>query len=122
MLKSIDPLLTADLLHTLRSMGHGDELVVADSNFPVASVAATTVQGTPIMLAGATMVDACRAILSVLPIDTFVDPAAWRMEVVAEPMPWSARPRNDLTGASSLRRVLFCRTAPRPDPCAVPRR
>jgi len=88
MLKSIDPLLTADLLHTLRSMGHGDELVVVDNNFPVTSVAATTVCRKPVLLAGASMVDTCRAILSVLPIDTFVDPAVWRMEVVGDPQAW----------------------------------
>lgn len=88
MLKSIDPLLTADLLHILRSMGHGDELVVVDSNFPASSVAATTKRRRPVVLAGSNVVDACRAILSVYPIDTFVDPALWRMEVVGEPETW----------------------------------
>jgi hypothetical protein len=34
LLKGIDPLLTADLLHILRSMGHGNKLVVCDCNFP----------------------------------------------------------------------------------------
>lgn len=89
MLKSIDPLLTADLLHVLRAMGHGDELVVVDANFPAASVAAATMRRRPVLLAGANVVEACRAILSVLPVDTFVDPAAWRMEVVGDP---EARP------------------------------
>ena len=37
MLKGIDPLLGADLLHVLRSMGHGDELAIVDANFPAAS-------------------------------------------------------------------------------------
>ena len=39
MLKGIHPLLHADLLHTLAAMGHGDELVIADANFPAASMA-----------------------------------------------------------------------------------
>ncbi|MDA0288566.1 MAG: ribose ABC transporter, partial [Proteobacteria bacterium] len=43
MLKNIHPLLSADLLYILRSMGHGDELILADCNFPSASVAAHTV-------------------------------------------------------------------------------
>lgn len=88
MLKSIHPLLTADLLHVLRAMGHGDELVVVDSNFPLTSVAATTVRRRPVHLAGANVVEACAAILSVLPVDTFVDQAAWRMEVVGDPAAW----------------------------------
>ena len=36
MLKTISPLLTPDALHALASMGHGDELVIADANFPAA--------------------------------------------------------------------------------------
>ena len=39
MLKGLDPLLSPDLLHVLRAMGHGDEIVVADANFPAASMA-----------------------------------------------------------------------------------
>ncbi len=39
MLKSIDPLLNADVLYALRSMGHGDELIICDTNFPADSVA-----------------------------------------------------------------------------------
>ena len=39
MLKGIHPLLHADFLHALAAMGHGDELVIVDANFPAASVA-----------------------------------------------------------------------------------
>jgi len=42
LLKGIDPLLTADLLYTLRNMGHGDKLCVCDCNFPAAEVASKT--------------------------------------------------------------------------------
>ena len=45
MLKSIDPLLNADVLYALRSMGHGDELIICDTNFPADSVAHETVLG-----------------------------------------------------------------------------
>ena len=43
MLKGIDPVLNADVLHALRAMGHGDDLIIADTNFPSDSVARQTV-------------------------------------------------------------------------------
>ncbi|WP_427832670.1 RbsD/FucU domain-containing protein, partial [Agrobacterium pusense] len=42
MLKNIDPALNADVLHALRAMGHGDTLVISDTNFPSDSVARHT--------------------------------------------------------------------------------
>ena len=39
MLKSIDPILNADVLRALRAMGHGDDLILCDTNFPADSVA-----------------------------------------------------------------------------------
>ena len=45
MLKGIDPILNADVLHALRAMGHGDDLIIADTNFPSNSVARETVLG-----------------------------------------------------------------------------
>ena len=45
MLKGIDPLLNADVLYALRAMGHGDRLVVCDTNFPADSIARQTVFG-----------------------------------------------------------------------------
>lgn len=80
MLKGIHPLLHADLLHALASMGHGDELVVADANFPWASLGRRVVH-----LAGATAPDALDAILTVFPLDTFVDQPALTMKVVGDP-------------------------------------
>jgi L-fucose mutarotase len=85
MLKNLDPLLNADILHALRAMGHGDELVVCDANFPADSVAHETVTGKLLRMDGADAPRAVRAILSVLPLDTFVDSPAMRMEVVGEP-------------------------------------
>lgn len=85
MLKNIDPLLHADLLHGLRAMGHGDRLVVCDTNFPAESVARQTSLGRLLRLDGVGCATAVRAILSVLPLDTFIDDAAMRMEVVGNP-------------------------------------
>jgi L-fucose mutarotase len=80
MLKGIHPLLHADLLHALASMGHGDELVIADANFPWASIGRRVVH-----LAGASAPDALNAILTVFPLDTFVDQPALTMQVVGDP-------------------------------------
>lgn len=74
MLKGIDPLLTPDLLRLLAQMGHGDVLAVVDRNYPAHAAGAPVVE-----LAGADLVGALRAILAVLPVDTFIDPPAWHM-------------------------------------------
>jgi L-fucose mutarotase len=52
LLKGISPILTADLLHVLRSAGHGDEIALVDCNFPAAECATKTVSGKCITLAG----------------------------------------------------------------------
>ncbi|NLQ16227.1 fucose-binding protein [Marinomonas sp. M1K-6] len=81
MLKNIDPLLNGELLKVLRTMGHGDDIVLVDRNFPAASVAA----GKPVIrLDGVNVIQAAAAILSVLPLDTFVDHPVTRMQVVGE--------------------------------------
>jgi len=80
MLKHIDPLLNADLLYILRAMGHGDDLALVDRNFPAASVARRLVR-----LDGVDVVTAGRAILSVLPLDSFVERPVLRMQVVDRP-------------------------------------
>jgi L-fucose mutarotase len=86
MLKNINPLLNADILHALASMGHGDELVITDANFPAAAIAAQTVLGKPLHIAVDT-ITALEAVLSLFPIDTF-DPerAPVRgMQIVGQP-------------------------------------
>jgi L-fucose mutarotase len=85
MLKNIDPLLNAELLYALRAMGHGDEIVICDANFPADSVARETVLGDLLRIDGASAAEAARAILSVMPLDAFVDEPALRMEVVGQP-------------------------------------
>ncbi|MFM8702259.1 MAG: RbsD/FucU family protein [Hyphomicrobiales bacterium] len=85
MLKKIDPLLNADVLYALRAMGHGDDLVICDTNFPADSVARQTVLGKVLRIDNTTAAEAARAILSVMPLDTFVDDPALRMEIVGNP-------------------------------------
>lgn len=84
MLKGIDPRLNADVLYALRSMGHGDTIVVADTNFPSDSVARATVLGDLLRMDNLTAAQAVEAILSVMPLDTFVKDFAGRMEMVGE--------------------------------------
>lgn len=68
MLKNISPLLSPELLKILAEMGHGDELVIGDGNFPAASVAQRLVRadghGVPELL---------DAVLALFPLDTYVD-------------------------------------------------
>ena len=88
MLKNIDPLLNAEVLGALRAMGHGDDLVIADTNFPSDSIAQSTTLGTLLRI-DRPAAEVVRAVLSVYPVDEFEDPdgnpAAARMEVVGEP-------------------------------------
>jgi L-fucose mutarotase len=80
MLKGIHPLLSADLLHVLASMGHGDEVALVDRNYPALSsgTRSITLVGADVLLAG-------EAICSLFPLDAFVDSPVQRMEVVDEP-------------------------------------
>lgn len=85
MLKGIDPRLNADVLYALRAMGHGDALIIADTNFPADSVARATVLGGLLRMDNLSAGEAVEAVLSVYPLDTFVDDFAGRMEIVGEP-------------------------------------
>ena len=86
MLKGISPLLNADVLYALKAMGHGDMLVIVDTNFPADSIARETTFGTLLRIDNVTSAQAAKAILSVMPLDSFVDDAATRMEVVGAPL------------------------------------
>lgn len=79
MLKTLDPLLTGELLAILADMGHGDEIVISDANFPAVKVAERLIQ-----MPG---IDACTvltAVLSLLPLDDFVDHPAAVMDAPGE--------------------------------------
>ncbi len=84
MLKGLDNRLNADVLYVLRAMGHGDMLVIADTNFPSDSIARDTVHGELLRMENLTAAEAVQAVLSVLPLDTFVDDFAGRMEIVGD--------------------------------------
>jgi L-fucose mutarotase len=79
-LKGMDALLSADLLYVLRAMGHGDELVIVDANFPAASTGRRVVR-----LDGVSATRTLEAVLSVMPLDDFVDAPCARMQVVEDP-------------------------------------
>ena len=85
MLKGLDNRLNADVLYALRGMGHGDTLVISDTNFPADSIARETVLGSLLRMENLTCAQATQAVLSVFPLDTFVDDFAGRMEVVGDP-------------------------------------
>ena len=77
MLKNLNPLLSPDLLYILRAMGHGDELAIVDANFPAESAGPLVVR-----LDAVSATVALEAVLSVMPLDTFVDLACFVMEPV----------------------------------------
>ena len=85
MLKYIDNRLNAEVLGVIRAMGHGDTLVLSDTNFPADSIARSTVTGTLLRMENLTAGEAAQAILSLLPLDTFVPDHAARMEIVGAP-------------------------------------
>jgi L-fucose mutarotase len=80
MLKTIPPLIGPDLLHVLACMGHGDEIAIVDANYPAESAGPDLVR-----MDGHSATDVLDAVLSLLPLDTFVDVAAHGMAVVGEP-------------------------------------
>lgn len=85
MLKNFDNRLNAEVIQVLRAMGHGDTLVLADTNFPSDSVARHTITGQLLRMDNLTTAEATEAILSVLPLDTFVPDHAARMENAEAP-------------------------------------
>lgn len=80
MLRNLSPLLTPDLLHILRSMGHGDEIALVDGNFP-----STTMAQRLVRLDGIPATEVLKAVLAVMPLDLRVETRAHRMEVVGDP-------------------------------------
>ncbi|MEM6886962.1 MAG: RbsD/FucU domain-containing protein [Pseudomonadota bacterium] len=80
MLRNIDPILSPELLYTLRAMGHGDEIVIADANFPGSSSGPDCIRAD-----GSSASEVLQAVLSVMPLDTFVPDPALTMQVVGDP-------------------------------------
>lgn len=80
MLIGIDPVLSGELLKILDEMGHGDQLLLVDRNYPAAA------SGKPVIRLGeVTTTRAVTAILSVFPLDSFVERPLARMEVDNDP-------------------------------------
>ena len=84
MLKGTDPLLGPDLLHALALMGHGDEIVIVDANFPAASVARKTVYGSALAM-GCDALQALSTILTVFPLDEHEPDPVSTMQMVGQP-------------------------------------
>lgn len=80
MLRDIPPILSPDLLQSLRAMGHGDDIVIVDANFP-----ATALSSRCHRLDGVRATDVLEAVLRVMPLDNFVQDPALVMEVVGNP-------------------------------------
>lgn len=88
MLKNLDPILSAPLLAALKEMGHGDEIALVDTNFPAYAMNARIIH-----MPGIDAPRAVRAVLSLMPLDDFVEcPAA----TMASPNPADAAPINAL--------------------------
>lgn len=88
MLKNIPTILSPELLKILMEMGHGDELVIADGNFPAATMANRLVR-----LDGHGVPEVLEAVLKLFPLDTYDDKPVGLMEVVpgdnVEPTIWN---------------------------------
>ncbi len=84
MLKGIDQRLSAEVVHALMLMGHSDDLVICDVNHPAAAIAAETTYGRLIDMAGCDIPTALGAILTLMPLDTFVPAPVTRMQVVGD--------------------------------------
>lgn len=80
MLFGINPILSPEFLHALRAMGHGDEICICDANFPSVSNAQRLIRAD-----AADAVEVADAVLSLMPLDTFVPTAAFVMQVVGKP-------------------------------------
>lgn len=80
MLRDIDPLLSPSQLFALRAMGHGDEIVIADANFPGTSLGPDIIRAD-----GSDASQILRAVLSVMPLDIYVPDPALSMQVVDNP-------------------------------------
>lgn len=79
MLIGIDPLLSGEALSVLRDMGHGDTIAITDANFP------SQFLGPPVIRMDVDAPRALRAILSVMPLDSFVEHPVQRMEIDGKP-------------------------------------
>jgi L-fucose mutarotase len=106
MLKGVPDILSPDLLKVLAEMGHGDEIVIGDGNFPAASIARRLIRAD-----GHGTRELLRAILAVIPLDTYADPNVVLMEVASgdpnNPVIWDAY-RKAIDAAEGDRAKIAC--------------
>ena len=79
MLKGISPILPPELLSIMCEMGHGDTLVIADGNFPAASIAKDSHL---VRCDGHGVPEILEAILKLYPLDQYVEKPVTLMDVV----------------------------------------
>ena len=79
MLKNIPPILSPEMLKVLCEMGHGDRLVIADANFPSASMGKNAIV---LRADGHSATELLDAILQLFPLDTYVDRPVSLMQVM----------------------------------------
>lgn len=112
MLKGIPSILSPELLKILMEMGHGDEIVIGDGNFPAAAYAQRLVR-----LDGHNVPDILQAILKLFPLDPYVENPVALMEVVpgdtVKPVIWEeykkiiAESGNDSNKIEHVERFAF---------------
>lgn len=79
MLKNIPPILTPELLKVMSEMGHGDQIVIGDGNFPAESIG----KGKPVIrLDSCGVPELLDAMLQFFPLDPYVEQPVTLMEVV----------------------------------------
>lgn len=79
MLRNINPILSPELLYVLRAMGHGDVLAIADANFPAQALGPKCVRAD-----GSSASEILRAVLELMPLDTYAEQPAVCMQVVGD--------------------------------------
>ena len=77
MLKKIPQILSPQLVKTLMEMGHGDEIVIADGNFPNSSISKNVIRAD-----GLSGTEILKAVLELFPLDSYAPEQVFLMEVV----------------------------------------
>lgn len=79
MLRGISPVISPELLKILAEMGHGDELVIADANYPAAATARRLVRAD-----GVAATDLLDAVLDLIPLDSYAEHSVMLMSTVGD--------------------------------------
>jgi len=77
MLKKIPKILSPQLVKTVMEMGHGDEIVIADGNFPCHTVSQNVIRAD-----GLSGTDILKALMTLFPLDSYSEHQIFLMEVV----------------------------------------